>query len=67
MVMLGLEEALTPDFTSNFPAKEIEVFNLITEEGQKMSKCSEEEQEGNDAICALLSESCSIKQAQLCF
>jgi hypothetical protein len=35
MVMLGLEEALSPDFASKFPTKEKEVFNVTTEQGQK--------------------------------
>jgi hypothetical protein len=38
MVMLGLEEALTPDFTSKLPTKEKEVFNVTTEQGQKWVK-----------------------------
>jgi hypothetical protein len=35
MVMLRIEEALTPDFASKLPAKEKEVFNVTTEQGQK--------------------------------
>jgi hypothetical protein len=33
MVMLGLEEALIPDFASELPAKEEEVFDLTTKQG----------------------------------
>jgi hypothetical protein len=35
MVMLGLEEALTPDFASKLPTKEREVFSTTTKHGQK--------------------------------
>jgi hypothetical protein len=35
ILMLGLEEALTQDFASELPAKEKEVFNVTTEQGQK--------------------------------
>jgi hypothetical protein len=33
LVMLGLEVALTSDFSSKLPAKEEEVFDLTTKQG----------------------------------
>jgi hypothetical protein len=35
MVMFELDEALSPDFASNLPAIEKDVFDLTTEQGQK--------------------------------
>jgi hypothetical protein len=64
MVMLGRDKALSPDFASKLPAKEKDVFDLTTKQGE-VGKRRKEEQKSNDAICALISESGSTKQAQL--
>jgi hypothetical protein len=64
LTMLGLEDCLMPEFVSELPAKEKDTFDLTFDKGK--NRASAVKQEGNDTICALLSESCSIKQAQLC-
>ncbi len=64
MVMLGL--ALTQDFVNKLPETENDVFDVTTEQGQKWTNTVKKDKKAN-AICALLSESCSTKQAQLCF
>ncbi len=45
MVMLGLEEALTPDFASKLPTKEKEAFDITTEQGQKWANTVKKRQQ----------------------